>query len=188
MFNRRGFLKHLTGLATLAPIAALPIPKPESEHEITEEQALAALGAEPIGPPPPPYPDPQRTATIDHWIQVIDEVLIPLETFWTFLHEARAQAPDVVSPADFARLEDAARDQMNSLCSLMETITFDELARAITGKPCWYTYVINYIELGDQTPAVWQREIDGFRERYPDVADELQTILDTRFGVRGGAA
>ena len=37
MFNRRGFLKHLTGLTTLAPFAALSIPKTESQTEITEE-------------------------------------------------------------------------------------------------------------------------------------------------------
>ena len=44
MFIGRGFLKHLTGLATLALFATLPIPKTESQTEITREQAMAVLG------------------------------------------------------------------------------------------------------------------------------------------------
>ena len=137
--------------------------------------------------PPLLMPDPQRTATIDRWLDLINQTITPLRAYRAFLHKARAQSPDAICPMEFARIEDKAREAMEDLCYAMENIISDNLAVAVTGKPDAYPYILWGIKAGDDSPERWQMEIDSYRRDYPDTASELQGIFDLHFGSEGGA-
>ena len=132
-------------------------------------------------------PDPQRTATIDHWLDLINQTITPLRAYRAYLQQARTQSPDAICPMEFARIEDKAREAMEDLCYAMENIISDNLAVAVTGKPDAYPYILWGIKKGDDSPERWQMEIDSYRREYPDTASELQGIFDMHFGSESGA-
>ena len=130
-------------------------------------------------------PDPQRTATIDQWLDLINQTITPLRAYRAYLQQARTQSPDAICPMEFARIESRAKDAMERLCCAMENIISDNLAEVVTGKPDGYPYILCAIKAGQDSPEYLQMEIDSYRREYPDTASELQGIFDLHFGSEG---
>ena len=182
---RRVFLGQLSQSLTALSLAAIPTPI-EAQPEISEEQALAHLGAEPVGPPPPPYPDPERTAIIDRWIAQVDETLIALDKLWDFLHEARATAPADLEGQVTCRQIFDTQDAVDRLSMAIECgqpgLNTDQLVQALSNEPICVICIRDEILNSSESPDRIQIEIDWIGEDYPEHAAELQRLLDTRFG------
>ena len=185
MFNRRGFLKHLTGLATLAPIAALPIPKPESQPEITEEQALARLGLTKADftetlPDEAPYPDPERTAILDAHLAKVEAVIIALEAHQGNIEYVRSQAPEDVDAGLMVEYERWMRREIDDFCATLDSFDLAAVIEAATGTH----YAVPYIKADMANPndnityEQWLEEIHAIRRDDPKAADELTRYLN----------
>ena len=182
---RRAFLGQLSQSLTALSLAAIPTP-PEAQPEIIEEQAMAVLGAEPVGPPPAPYPDPERTAIIDRWIAQVDETLVALESMWGFLHEARSTAPEDIKGHVSCRAMFDIRDATDRLSEAIECglpgLNIDELVQALSNEPitiaCIRDEILNSDEICDYLPL----EVEHIAQDYPEYGAELQGLLDARLG------
>lgn len=183
--TRRDFLKALgkTSAATLAiaPLMALvPSESSTDSDYITVHKSLLEIAPE----APAPYGPPERTALIDACIAKVDETLITLERFYSFLHEARALPPSEVDGAKWIKLEYAVIDAETELDNAMQSSTFFEDAlEAATGKRSYYWCIKSDLIGNDKIDAAFiQSEINAFREDYPGQVAELQALLNARLG------
>lgn len=139
-----------------------------------------------IAPPPPiPFGPPSRTALIDRCAQKIDETLVTLERFHSFLLEARALPPSQVDGSKWIKLEYAVIDAELELDNAMQSSSFFEDAlEAATGKRSYYWCLKADIIGNEKIDAAFvQSEINAFREDYPGQVAELQALLDARLEV-----
>ena len=186
MLNRRGFLKHLTGLATLAPIAALPIPSPtKPQPEITEAQALARLGLtkdyciEEVFPDEPPYPDPERTAILDAHLAKIKALMGALIGHQGNIEYVRSQAPQDVDAGLMVEYERWLRREIDEFCATLDSFDLAAVIEAATGTH----YAVPYIKADMANPndnityEQWLEEIHAIRGDDPQAADELTRYL-----------
>lgn len=134
---------------------------------------------------PPPYGPAERTAAIDAAAQLVDETIIALEKFWGFLLATRALPPSEVDGCKWFELEYAAMDAETKLDSAIQCSgKFEDALEAATGKRAYYWCLKSDI-MGNEKPDrdFIQVEIDAFREDAPEVAAELQALLNARLGV-----
>ena len=192
--TRRRFIGQTLAALALATanatqISAAPLSSTKATPEITKEQAMNVLGLELVYPEgvPEPYPDPERTAIIDRWIETVDETIIKLVSFWTFLHDARAMSPDATDGTQSFKLMTAAQDSMNDLCHAIEcsteTLNPDKFLIALSNEPISFICIRDEILHHDiKDPDSLQLEIDYIRQDYPEYGAELQRLFDERFG------
>lgn len=191
--RRRDFikdlLKSLAGLAAAVPLAALASPS-ESPPEITQEQALAVLGLEPVSSDgaPEPYPNPVRNAIVSRWIKDVDDTLVHLERFHGYLVDASRQSPEDTDGAEGYKLMYVAFDAMKDLCHAIEgnssTLDPEGVLMALSGEPMAYIICREGLLRGViHEPEDIQAQIDQVSERYPaEYGAELQRLYDVRFG------
>ena len=184
--TRRGFIA--TALAAIASTLTKAVVKAESQPEITQEQALKALGYEPVFPDgvPEPYPNPVRNNIINRWIKDVDDTLVHLERFHSYLIDASRQSPEDTDGAEGYKLMYAAFDAMKDLCHGIECgsdrLHPDGVLMALSGEPMPYICYREGLLYGDiHEPEKIQREIADLSEDYPEYGAELQRLFDARF-------
>lgn len=133
---------------------------------------------------PPPFGPLSRTQAINRCAQKIDETIVTLERFHSFLLAARALPPSQVDGSKWIQLEYAVIDAELELDDAMQSSTFFEDAlEAATGKRSYYWCLKADIIGNEKIDAAFvQSEINAFREDYPGQVAELQALLDARYG------
>lgn len=190
MTTRRQFLTMVLLAAPVATVSALSTVAAletkescaDSDDYIHIPKSLIEYAPE----APPAYGPLSRTQAINQCAAKIDETIIVLERFHTFLLEARALSPDQVDGSKWIKLEYAVIDAELELDNAMQSSSFFEDAlEAATGKRSYY-WCLKADLVGNEAidAAFVQSEINAFREDYPGQVAELQALLDARTGVQ----
>lgn len=190
--SRRDFIKSLAtalpavalaGCAVTVATEAAPIALGSSADPdyVTIHKSLLEYAPE----APPPFGPPSRTALIDRCAAKIDETIIVLERFHSFLLEAARLAPSQVDGSKWIKLEYEVIDAELELDNAMQSSAFFEDAlEAATGKRSYY-WCLKADIIGNEAidAAFVQQEINAFKEDYPGQVAELQALLDARLEV-----
>lgn len=156
---------------------------------------LALSGGSIVSPPeaieyaptiPAPYGPAERTAHIDKCAQMVDETIQALEKFWSFLLATRALPPSEVDGCELLEVENTAHAAMDDLTGTIESSTdFEEVFKWATGKRAYFWCLKGDI-IGNErynfSRDEIQLEIDAFRKDEPAIADELQGLLNAKYG------
>lgn len=173
--TRRDFIKSLATIPLIAPMLALPV--------LTESSADSIEYAPTI---PPPFGPAERTAHIDKCAQMVDETIQSLEKFWSFLLATRALPPSEVDGCELLEVENDAHAAMDDLTGTIESSTdFEDVFKWATGKRAYFWCLKGDI-IGNErynfSRDEIQLEIDAFRPNEPAIADELQGLLNAKYG------
>lgn len=175
--SRRQLLPNLLAAITLGRLAitgALP-PLVESSTDCGIEYA-------PIQPPP--YGPPERTEVIDRWIGRVDEALIALEKYYSFLIEARGLAPEAVDGVKLVNLENEVHAICDGMAGYIDCDYENDLITAATGRSS--SAVCVEAELHSDSHrfdrAFWQREVDAVSEDHPHERARLQAVFNAKYG------
>lgn len=164
--TRRQFL---TTLATIPLIAAVP---------------LSPIGGIEYAPTiPPPYGPAERTAIIDKWIGRLDETLITLEKYYSFLIDARGLAPGQVDGVQLVNLENEVHRICDHMVGCIDCDCENSIISAATGRGSGPVCVEAELTSDSHTfdRDFWQREVDAVSEDHPHERARLQALLNAKY-------
>ncbi len=121
-------------------------------------------------------PDTPRTRILDGYALRLDAAIIALENYWSFVRDARLQVPAAVDGVALVNLENTAREKMEALIQEMDTVGFEDVLEAITGRRGLYWHLRRDIDNRKNRPMI-EAEIAAERAFNPAVAAELETYL-----------
>ena len=160
----------------------------EASNPLSRRRFLTGLiGLIPLAIPAVPYlpesnPDPTRAGIIDHWLARLDSTIAALIALRAFLSEARALPTAAVDGERLFDLEAAALTRMDDLSGAMQTLKFEDLGLALTGRAPYIAFIKREIRTGTISPARLRAEINAIRRDDPAAGAELQAFSDAHYG------
>lgn len=132
----------------------------------------------------PPYGPPARTEVIDRWISRVDEVLITLEKYYSFLIEARGHAPEAVDGVKLVNMENDVHAICDGIAGYIDCDCENDLISNATGRSssavCVEAELRSDSHVSDRD--FWQREVDAACEDHPHERTRLQAAFNAKYG------
>jgi hypothetical protein len=132
---------------------------------------------------PPPYGPAERTVVIDRWISRVDEALITLEKYYSFLIEARGLAPKAVDGIRLVNLENEVHAICDGIVGYIDCDYENDLISSTTGRSS--SAVCVEAELNSDSHVFdrdfWQKEVDAVSNDHPNERTRLQAALNAKY-------
>lgn len=170
--TRREFLNAVARVALAAPMVGLVLAESSAD---SIEYAPTQL---------PPFGPAERTEVIDRWISRVDEALITLEKYYSFLIETRGLAPEAVDGVKLVNLENDVHAICDGMAGYIDCDYESDLISSATGRAS--SAVCVEAELKSDSHRFdrdfWQREVDSVSGDHPKERARLQAALNARYG------
>lgn len=182
--TRREALRNLAALPLLAiaPMSTIVGVLPQTVTIVTQSANNTLLPQAERQARPEAYPDPDRTAAIDHWRAKFDALIIELEKVWTRLGQARHTPPAEVDTTAFIAQLFEAYEHAWQFVSEFETTNFDKLIGELAGREPFPVYLEYYLQTDGMSQTDFEREYKHLAQTNPAEAERLRALAEKKWG------